>query len=299
MAHRSTFIAAAVVIGATVAGAGGGADVPAPVSGYPIGWCIRSQPAALADAKSAGFEYVDLAFQDVLAMSDAALAAFRGELTRLGLDAFAGYNAIPADMRLVGAGIDERRHDEHISRVLQRARALALEHVILNSGASWRVPDDLAHEKAFGQLVAFVQRFGRAAGAAGIGLLVGPLRSTDSNMITTLAEAIRLVETVNRPNVALMVDYSFLRIQKDDVSALLDARTLLRHVHIANPEGGRTYPMDAAESDYASFFSVLKEIGYRGGFSVHARTTAFAEDAPRALTFLRGEASKLKASRDR
>ena len=296
MAHR-TSLAFVVAVSAAIISAA--IDVPTPVPGYPIGWCIRANAQAFADAKAAGFEYVELALQDVLSLSDADFAALRGQLNALGLDAFSGYNAIPSEMRLVGPAADTGRQDAHIQHVLGRAKALGLEYIILNSGASWRVPDDLPREQGFAELLAFVQRFARAADGAGIGLLVGPLRSTDSNQITTLAEAMRLVEAVNRPNVALMVDYSFLRIQKDDVAALLDARPLLRHVHIANPEGGRTYPMDAAESDYASFFKVLKEIGYRGRFSVHARTSAFADDAPRAITFLRTQARRLGESRDR
>ena len=296
MAHRTSLVFVVAISAAIIAAA---TDVPAPVPGYPIGWCIRANAQAFADAKAAGFEYVELALQDVLGVSDADFDALRAQLTASGLDAFSGYNAIPADMRLVGSGADARRQDAHIQHVLGRAKALGLEYIILNSGASWRVPDDLAREQAFKELVAFVQRFAQAADAKGIGLLVGPLRSTDSNMITTLAEAMRLVETANRTNVGLMVDYSFMRIQKDDVAALMDARPFLRHVHIANPEGGRTYPMDAAESDYASFFKVLKEIGYRGRFSVHARTSAFTTDAPRAITFLRTQARRLGESKDR
>ena len=296
MAHRIALVAAVVIAGTIAAAA---PDVPAPVQGYPIGWCIRAQPAAFADAKTAGFEYVELAMQDVLGLSEADFSTIRDQLNALGLDAYTGYNAIPAEMRLVGPGVDARRQDEHFAHVLTRAKSLGLEHIILNSGASWRVPDNMPVEPAFSELVAVVQRFAGAASKERIGLLVGPLRSTDSNMITTIADAIRLVETVNRPNVGLMVDYSFLRIQKDDLSALLDARPLLKHVHIANPEGGRTYPMDPTESDYASFFGVLKEIGYRGRLSVHARTSSLAADAPRAIAFLRGEARKLTEARDR
>jgi D-psicose/D-tagatose/L-ribulose 3-epimerase len=296
MAYRTSLVAA-VVTAATVAA--GARDVPAPVAGYPIGWCIRANAQAFADAKAAGFEYVELAMQDVLGLAGPEFAALRDALNAQGLDAFSGYNAIPADLRLVGTGADARSQDEHFQHVLTRAKALGLESIILNSGASWRVQDDVPAEQAFSELMAVVQRFAGAASKAGIGLLIGPLRSTDSNMITTITEAIRLVEAVNRPNVALMVDYSFLRIQKDDLSLLLDARPLLKHVHIANPEGGRTYPMDPAESDYAAFFNVLKEIGYRGRFSVHARTSSFAADAPRAITFLRTEAKRLTESRDR
>jgi sugar phosphate isomerase/epimerase len=102
---------------------------------------------------------------------------------------------------------------------------------------------------------------------------------------------------VNHANFKLMVDYSFLRIQKEDMNALLAAREVLRHVHIANPEKNRTYPLTDDESDYAAFFDVLKQIGYRGGISVHASTQNFAVDAARAIAFLRAKATELAASK--
>ena len=52
--------------------------------------------------------------------------------------------------------------------------------------------------------------------------------------------------------------------------------------------------MDDRESDYASFFAVLKEIGYRGGLNAHASTTSFATDAPRAIALLRTHAAALR-----
>jgi sugar phosphate isomerase/epimerase len=71
-------------------------------------------------------------------------------------------------------------------------------------------------------------------------------------------------------------------------------------VHIANPDKNpRVYPFDAAESDYASFFAVLKSIGYRGGLSVHAGSPDPLAEAPKAIAFLREQALSLGASNQR
>jgi sugar phosphate isomerase/epimerase len=93
-----------------------------------------------------------------------------------------------------------------------------------------------------------------------------------------------------------MVDYSFLTIQKDAPKNLVAAGKHLRNVHISNPAANRTYAMADDESDYAAFFRVLKQIGYRGGLSVHGGPkTSFTNDAPRTITFLRGKAAELVA----
>jgi sugar phosphate isomerase/epimerase len=262
--------------------------IPPPVPGFPVGWCIRARADVFADAKRAGFEYVELALQDVLGLSDQEFDRLAAELKRLELRALSGYNPIPAELKIVGPGIDRTKQDPHLTLVVRRAATLGLSYLVFNSGASWRVPDGFARDEAQAQLVDFARRFAAAAAERDITVLVSPLRSTDSNVMTTIAETVAFVKTVDRPNVAMMVDYSFLRIQNDNPSALLSAGRLLRHVHVANPAATpRAYPMDEKESDYASFFSVLKRIGYRGGLSVHAGTNAFAEEAPRAIAFLR------------
>jgi hypothetical protein len=84
-----------------------------------------------------------------------------------------------------------------------------------------------------------------------------------------------------------MVDYAFLIIQRDDLAALLTNPGALRYVHLSNPANKRTYPMSDAESDYAGFFRVLKQIKYRGGLSVHGGSNDIPNDAPRAIAFLR------------
>ncbi|HZP61741.1 MAG TPA: sugar phosphate isomerase/epimerase family protein [Opitutaceae bacterium] len=270
--------------------------VPPPVPGHPIGWCIRAKPEVFADAKSAGFEYVELAMQDVLFLSDPDFQKLAARLQELQLAALSGYNPIPKDanLLLVGPQTDRVREDKHIQLLLARASALKLRYIILNSGGAWRVPDNFPREQAFAQLANFCGRLADAADHAGLTVLIEPLRSSDTNLITTIAEALKLVETVNRPNFQMMVDYSFLRIQKDNLDDLLKVGPHLRDIHISNPPA-RTYPMDASESDYASFFRILKQIDYHGGLSVHAGTKSFATEAPRAIAFLRKMAGGLAA----
>ena len=50
-----------------------------------------------------------------------------------------------------------------------------------------------------------------------------PLRSTDTNLVTKVGEAVELVKAVGQPNFELMVDYSFMTIQKEDPAVLRKA----------------------------------------------------------------------------
>ncbi len=268
---------------------------PPPVAGYPIGWCIRAKPEVFADAKKAGYEFVELALQDVLSLSDEDFTKLAARLDEIGLSAWSGYNSVPKELKLVGPEVDQAKLDLHLAKLLSRAAALKLRFLILNSGPSWKMPDGMKPEDGLAELAAFGRKFAKAASSHGITVLVEPLRTTDSNQITTIDEAVKLVEAVDHPHFAMMVDYSFITIQQDNPANLMKAAKHLRHIHIANPANKRRYAMADDESDYASFFRVLKQIGYRGGLSVHGGTTpeAWSSDASRAITFLRAKAKEL------
>jgi sugar phosphate isomerase/epimerase len=268
--------------------------VPPPVPGYPIGWCIRARPEVFAQANAEGYEYVELALQDVYSPSDADFSKLAAALREQGLPARTGYNPIPKEMKLVGPDVDAAKLDAHVSRLLTRADVLKLQYIVLSSSASWTVPAGFDREKALVQLEDFSGRFADAAGKSGITVLLEPMHGPDANMITNIAEALKVVEAVNKPNFQMMVDYSFITMQKDDPKALLAAGKYLRNIHISNPAANRTYSMSDGESDYASFFAVLKQIGYRGGLSVHGiPAVSIPNDAPRAIAFLREKARGL------
>jgi sugar phosphate isomerase/epimerase len=263
-----------------------------------VGWCILAKPETFADAKKAGYEYVELAMQGVLPLSDAEFATLRAQLVAAAIPALSGYNIVPADLRLVGPEVDLARQEAHIGRLVERAGGLGLRYLILNAGAAWRVPEGFSPAQAFRQLADFGRRLATEAVKAKLTVLVEPLRPTDSNMVVTVAEAVALVEVVAHPQFAMMVDYSFLRIGKDDPNALLKAGRQLRHVHVANPsQNPRVYPLDPTESDYAEFFAVLKSIDYRGGLSVHAGSPDPLGQAPKAIAFLRQQARVLADSK--
>jgi sugar phosphate isomerase/epimerase len=268
--------------------------VPKPVAGHPIGWCLRIQGTTLEDAKKAGFEHVELALQDVLSLDEEAFGALKTRLRGLGIPALGGYNLVPNDLLITGPAVDLEKQDAHLKHALARVgrEGLGLKYVVLGSGKSRQVPDGFPREKAYGQLIDFSRRLADGAAKEEVEVLVQPLRSTDTNLVNTVPEAVELARKVDRPNFHILVDYSFLVIGQEKPDVIRQAGDHLKHVWMANPNG-RVYPMRADEADYAAFFRALAAIGYRGGISVHAKTDDFAGDAPRAIAFLRTQAATL------
>jgi sugar phosphate isomerase/epimerase len=188
--------------------------------------------------------------------------------------------------------VDRAKVDAHLGKGLPRLARLGLKYVVFNSGPARKAPDDLPPAQARKQLVEFSRRFAREARKHKLTVLLEPLRSTDTNQVTKVAEAVEVVRAVGQPNFQVLADWSFMHIQKDDASELAKARGRLATSGWPSPapaptRSARTPP------EYDALFAALAKMRYRGGLSVHARTDNFFADAPEALRFLRERAAGL------
>src|SRR5882757_4103537 len=84
----------------------------AQVPGYPIGRCVRVLGVtAPEDAAKVGFEYVELALQDLLPLSEDEFAKTVTRIKAVGLPAISGYGFMPADVMIVGPSVDSAKVD--------------------------------------------------------------------------------------------------------------------------------------------------------------------------------------------
>jgi sugar phosphate isomerase/epimerase len=269
-------------------------DLPAPVPGHPIGRCVRVVGVtAPEDAKRVGFEYLELALQDMLPLNEADFAKEVSRIKAVGIPAISGYGFLPADVRIVGSDLDAARVDTALQFGLKRAAQLGLRMVVYGNlnGGSRRAPEGFSREQAAEQLRDFGLRAAKEAKRHGITVLFEPMPERSTNTINTVAEGLELVQAVNHPNFQLLVDYSFMAQGGEDMTILHKAAKHIRQVEISNPNG-RVYPREIGEADYASFFRALEKGGYRGGFSIHGAPKDFWVDAPRAIALLRTAASQ-------
>lgn len=264
--------------------------VPPPVPGFPIGRCVLVlNITSPEDAKTAGFEYLELNLPDLLPLSDEEFARVVFRLKSIGIPLLSGYGFMPADLKLVGPEVDQKRVDAALRRGLDRAQQLGLRFVVHGNliAGTRRAPADFPVTEARKQFADFCRRAAREGASRGITVLVQPMGTNVTNVINTVAEGLALVEEVKSPNLQMLVDFSSMIEGKEDFSILQKAGRHIRQIEIQNPNG-RIYPISADEADYASFFRALKAGGYRGGFSIHGKPGDFFTNAPKAMTMLRG-----------
>lgn len=252
-----------------------------------IGWCGRPEALSrLAEAKAAGFDYVEPAVRGFASMSDAEFEAALAEHRRVGIATPVGNGFIPDDVRLLGPTAHPAVYNAYVERALSRARRLGMGIVVLGSGVSRSVPEGMSRARAFDELVRAGRGFATIAQRHGIVLAVEPLRRAESNIFNTAAESLNWVKAVDHPHFRLMIDLYHLAVENEPPEVIRSAAGYVVHLHVANPRG-RVYPLSADEYDYARFFGQLKAIGYTGRMSIEAAKGDFPAKAPAAIAFLR------------
>jgi len=236
-----------------------------------------------------GFDYFEPAAAAIAALNDQEFADFRRRVmaSRLRCTSF---NSLIRTLQVVGPGAHPDAVAAYLNSTLDRCRQLGARIVVWGSASSRNVPEGFSRDQAWRQITSFLQRAGDIARSKEIVVAIEPLRRQESNIINSGAEALRLVDEVNHPNVKMIIDYYHLREEKEDPEILHQAREQIVHLHFANPRGRRWPKTPNEDPEYGRFFELLKRIDYRGGISIEGQGT-FDEDAAASLEFFRGELS--------
>ena len=249
-----------------------------------VGFCTPLK--GIDAAKSAGFDYLELATSEIAALSDADFESELARVKQLGLPVPVTNLFLPASLKVTGPEVNQDEQIRYVRKAFTRLARLGTGIVVFGSGGARRVPDGFPKDEALKQLVEFGRRAAAEARTHNITIAIEPLRTQETNIINSAAEGLALVKAIDHPNFQLMIDFYHLASEREDPAIVLQARDHIRHLHVANPQG-RVFPLAWEEYDYAPFFANLRTIGYDKRISVEASTKDFPVEAPRAIALLR------------
>ena len=259
----------------------------ASIEGIQVGVCA---PARELDAVARyGFDYIEPSAASVAAMSDSSFQALKAKVTASPIRCECFNSFIRRkDLVVVGDKVNWFALQEYLDHTLARCRQLGASIVVWGSAGSRNVPPGYSRGKAWRQIKEFLGRAGDIARRHQIIIAIEPLRHQESNIINTGAEALKLVQEVNHPNIKMIIDYYHMRMQKESPEIVWTARKEIVHFHFANPHG-RLWPKSPAEDPlYGEFFKLVKKIHFHGGISIEGRGS-LARDAVASLAFFRQE----------
>lgn len=229
----------------------------------------NNDPAVIADAREAGFDYVEASVPNLVRPFDPeeafeeTLASYRAA----GLPIESANLFLPRELRCTGPDAQPLdRLAEYAETVFRRLARAGVPVVVFGSGGARRLPDGWPKEKADEQFVALLSRIGPLAENHGVKIAVEPLARVECNYLNTVDEGARLARAAGSPAVGVVADCYHWARNGEPAETILAAKGVLVHAHLATMPSRKAPGLEPY--DFVPFFRALLAAGYDGRVSI-------------------------------
>jgi sugar phosphate isomerase/epimerase len=163
-------------------------------------------------------------------------------------------------------GSVRRRAIDFVKSIIDAAGQHHAPAIIGSMQGRWG--DDVPREAALDYLREGLEVLGLYAAQHNVPLVYEPLNRFETNLCTTVAAGVELVESLNTDNVVLLADLFHMNIEESDLpAAILHGGRHIGHVHFVD---SNRRPAGCGHIDYRPIIAALKEVNYRGYLSAEA-----------------------------
>jgi sugar phosphate isomerase/epimerase len=229
-------------------------------------------------------------------MPDAIPATILAAIGEAGKDSGVVLSALSATYNMIHPDLSEREAGmRRLAVVADAARALQIPLVTLCTGTrdaqdQWRHHPDNARPEAWADLTLEMERALAIADAAGIALGIEP---EQANVVTSVQDALRLIETFGSPRLRIVLDPAnlFERATRDEARTIVARSVGLAGAAIAMAHAkdrdvaGNFVAAGQGVVDFPDFVARLRAVGFDGPLVTHGLTAA---QAPGVAAFLTG-----------
>ncbi|GAJ02352.1 unnamed protein product, partial [marine sediment metagenome] len=157
--------------------------------------------------QKAGYDYIELKVGDVLPEeSEEKFAEVKEKIKKFSLRPEVFNCFIPGEIKVVGDKIDSSRLKNYLEVSISRVAELSGKIIVFGSGGARKVPENFSFEKAYQQLVDFLNLAADIARNKGIVIAIEPLFKPASNIINLVKEGLQLAKEFDRKEVRLLAD---------------------------------------------------------------------------------------------
>ncbi len=245
-----------------------------------------------------GYDYAEIGARTVVPFEDErAFAAVKARLHASGvpIEALAGF--IPGSLRIVGPTVDWDQVRSYLETTIGRAAEVGVKVINWGSAESRRVPPGWPMSRAWEQLERAAGLIADLAETAGIVVVVEPVNPREANILYYVADALHLVEVINRPSLRVIVDFYHVMKQNEPIERIQNAAEWLAHAHTSDDQRG--FPC-LGQWDQRPFLRALRAAGYDGrvSFEVSRRdSSSYPQEARVSIQRFRELAQSIGAER--
>jgi D-psicose/D-tagatose/L-ribulose 3-epimerase len=231
------------------------------------------QAHLLGKLKGAGFDGIEVAVFDP--------ATFRAQLVR---ESTADYDmeatvcgVIPRDLSLIAEDAGVRRATlDYLKRVID---AVADCGAKIWAGPFYSpvgyLPGRRRTADEWNYAVAGYQELGPFLAERGVTLALEPLNRFETYFLNTAADAVKLVEAVDHPNVGILFDTFHANIEEKDIAqGYRTCGRWLKHVHTCENDRGTP---GSGHVEWDAVFTALEQMGYDGWLTIESFGFALPE----------------------
>jgi len=249
-----------------------------------IGICESGEKLCMIERGAA--DYAELGLSQIYKMSDSEIRETKKKLADRGLVPETS-NSFFGNMRMCGEVYDAKKISEYSKKALYKAAQFGIHTSVLGNGSARRIPEGANREECMRQIEETFYTAGSAAAEFGTVIVIEPLNSNETNVITTVAEGAKLCRKLNHPNVKLLADIFHMSVEDESFDSIIKNADIIKHIHIAAPKT-RNFPSEAETEYYNKLKDALKKANYdlrisiEGGYSED-----FLPGANKSLEFLK------------
>lgn len=229
--------------------------------------------------KDAGFDYVELNFKKIYAMTDEEFSEGVKLLKDVDIKSESANCFFLDDIALVGENVDYQRIEQYTEFILKRANALGIKIAVLGSGKSRSIPDGFDKNIAIDQFKKVVEICARIGKKYGVKIAIEPLSQRDSNFLNTVRETAELLEKVDADNVGIAADFFHMYMNGETMADFEYAAKWIIHLHIAKPDACRFAPSIDDIETLKKWAQSIKNIGFNGCMTLESTSKQDFETA--------------------
>lgn len=167
---------------------------------------------------------------------------------------------------------------EFIRSLIDAAGELGAPVIVGSMQGRWG--DAIGRERALEFLTDALDDLGNHAFAHDVPLFFEPLNRYETNLLSTLPDAVSFIRSLRTDNVKVLGDLFHMNIEETDVaSALKEAAGDLGHVHLAD---SNRRPAGCGHTDFAAIAQELRDIDYDGYLSAECFAWPDSDSAAQA-----------------
>lgn len=251
---------------------------------FRFGICAR--PEQISSAAAAGYDYVELNLNDVLAMDETQYRAMAAEMEAHAIYAETAHGILPDGVRLIGDGVSSKEIHHALDMSFDMAQALGVELLVFDCEKARVLPRNFDPAMAWRQLGNLIRILQSYAADFNVKVALLPLRRSAAELMNHLTEAALISAMLRLDRVGVAASLFNMAMEAESPLQLKRSGSLLWHMRISNVLGNRPPNVGDGE-DYAAVFKALREMNYEGRITMEAPCLNFETEAAQALTRLK------------